>query len=487
MQETSGESYSNEQALAAFATNLRDDLNALTKIKPEPLSIETFTDYFVGTNLPSSWRESELVVLRDALLREKSGILVALETDLGVSAQEAEVIEFVPLIQELNHVISQHRKWFEQRLPVSVADFNPSLSDGAKVVNLPMGNVLILGQSGNELATLIRPLIYAIAAGNYSIVVPEKLGFGDTPTTLWTTLEFILRKQLSQERILIVDTEKEWQSLIDKKQVHMVVDGRKLGNKEIARKITAQNSIKYLPHGHLKNIAIVDKHADLSDAGRQIGAHKFYKAGQDYNNLDVVYVHSSVQEKFTAELKNALFWHRGHRGPMQFQHGKLLDKDTFKEIKETIKNREGKHGELLTSIFTNIDTMQINPALFLNPSAESKILNAKNQNPILPVVTFDDLPELLVELSQKETSNNLYFFTDKKFLFEEAKSLLPARNLFFNCTGFYLKSSLTPNYASNWMPSSSLQGISAFHTFSRQKVFTWDNASKFSIANSSLL
>ena len=471
------------QAATAFANNLREDLNALYKISPDPLTT-TLSDYFFGSKLASSWRESELVILRDALIREKPSILVALETDLGVSAKEAEIIEFIPLIQELNYVIDSHRRWFQAQLQTSFADYNPLLSDGAKVVNLPLGNVLILGAAGNELATVIRPLIYSIAAGNYTFVAPEKMGKESKPTTLWTTLEYILKKQMSCERLAIVDADSEWQSLVDNQKVHLVTDGRKEGDKDSARKICGKNGIKYMAHGHLSNIAIVDKHADLEDAARQIGAHKFYKAGQDYNNLDIIYVHKDVQEKFANELKNTLFWHRGNRGPIQFQHGKILDESTYVKVKEIIKNKEGKNGELITSQFTNKDNLQINPALLLNPQDDSVVLNGKNRSPVAPMVTFEDLPDLLATLSVKEHSNNLYFFTGKKFLFEEAKSLLPGRNLYYNCTGFYLKSGMVPNFVSNWMPHASLKGLSAFHTFSRQKVFTWDNNCRVSYSKS---
>lgn len=184
------EIYTTERALSSFATNLKEDLAEIYRVKPDPI-MTTLSNYFIGTRLASSWRESELIALRDALLREKPSILVALEADLGVSAPEAEIIEFMPLIQELNYLIDNHRKWFQQGLNTSIADYTMAISDGAKVVNLPVGNTLILGGLGNELTTVLRPLIYSIAAGNYNFIVPETFGTSSKSTTLWTTLQYI--------------------------------------------------------------------------------------------------------------------------------------------------------------------------------------------------------------------------------------------------------------------------------------------------------
>lgn len=480
---TQKEVLTTEKVLNNFAKNLKEDLSEIYRVKPDPIAT-TLSNYFIGTRLASSWRESELIALRDTLIREKPSILVALETDLGVSAPEAEIIEFLPLIQELNYLIDNHRNWFQQSLNASIADYTMVISDGAKVVNLPVGNTLILGGLGNELSTIIRPLIYSMAAGNYNIVVPESFGASDKSTTLWTTLEYIIDQTMSKERVAIVKAEAEWHAMIDKRQVQIVVDARRKGSHEIARKNCAGQDIKYISHGRDLNIAIVDKHANLAEAAKAIGAHKFFKAGQDYNNLDVIHVHEDVHEEFINELKNVLFWHRGNRGPMKFQHGKILDEETFNELNLMIESKDPKNGQQVTSHFSNKKNLQINPVLYLNPDSHSKVMSGKNYSPVAPLVTFNDMGELLDSLSKKEVANNLYFFTGKRYIFEEAKTLLSARNLFYNSTSFYLKSCRTPNFVSSWVVGASLKGISGFQTFTRQKVITWSNSERLSFANS---
>ncbi len=66
-----------------------------------------------GKTRPYKWRISQLKQLRKLLIENEKEIITALTKDLGRCEFEGVVLEHIPLVTELDHVISHLSKWME--------------------------------------------------------------------------------------------------------------------------------------------------------------------------------------------------------------------------------------------------------------------------------------------------------------------------------------------------------------------------------------
>lgn len=394
--------------------------------------------------------------------------------DFGISADEIELIEYGPLMREIDRVIANLKPWFAQSLDMSL---NSSYLFGLKsstIFNMPLGTVVVFGSKSDELSTLIYPLIHSIAGGNYTVLVPES----STSATL-AFLEFIINKYLSPSKVYIVERDikiSELEAVYRKRLVDMIFDTRgNQASKEMGI-LASKHSVRYISNAPGLNIAVVDQTCNIKETAKMISEQKFYKAGQSTDGIDVLYVHSAVQDEFIDELKRNVFYDHSNSGPKSFQHGKILDSDTLITA-EKLAQDLSKSGQMETSYTINHERHQMAPLIVTN--ADKTLLLQKFSGPILPVQTFTNLHELLAEINNSTSRDpnlgTFYYFGNSAGMCEELKGLVSFKQLFYNSTPMNSTSIFEPKFGRFSLQGASASSIFGMHTFTKQKLLSFQS------------
>ena len=93
----------------------------------------------------------------------------ALRSDLGKSPTEAYSTEIGFTLNEIDHTLRHLRSWTQpQRVKLPI-HLRPG---SARIVQEPLGTVLIIAPWNYPLQLLLAPLIPAVAAGNTAVLKP---------------------------------------------------------------------------------------------------------------------------------------------------------------------------------------------------------------------------------------------------------------------------------------------------------------------------
>jgi aldehyde dehydrogenase (NAD+) len=230
--------------------------------------------------------------------------------------------------------------------------------------------------------------------------------------------------------------------------------------------------VKVKQHSAGWNVGIVSKFADVKEAAELLIHNKFYKSGQNLDNVDIIYVDKAVYNTFIIESKNALYKFYTSLGQKNLNYGTMSSKVEFNRVLELLNDPHLDSSNYLTSVFHSAENLRINPVLILNPSESSEIMQNKIYGPILPIVTFEDPLEIKDKINSNEHVENLYYFGENSRLFPEVKTVFKYQNLFFNGTNFgVLGSGLGPDYGRDGTMENGLGGRYGLWTFSKQRIF----------------
>ena len=339
------------------------------------------------------------------------------------------------------------------------------LGNEATIYHQPYGVVLIHGSRRPDFSTIFMPLISSIAAGNYTVIKPKT----QSEYATQTLVEQIIADTLDPKRVLMVQGDMEFGELLDEIDVDMVFTRR--------REVTDQESLlcgqRNIPvklHSAGWNVGIVSRSADIEQAAEMLVHNKFYKAGQNMDNLDVIYIHESIYKPFLIEAKNALYKFYTSAGDQNLNYGKITSSGNFNRLLRYL-DKNDHNGQLETSVYHNERTNRINPIMIKNPDFDSRIMQDKIFGPILPLQTYSQLPELADLIDEHDHVENLFYFSENNYVKNDIKEMFNYQNLFFNCTNMPFDSvEFTPEYGKDATMNTALHGKYGFSSFSQQKL-----------------
>lgn len=361
-------------------------------------------DYFsTGATLPVEYRIAALKKLKTALIDEESRIAKALQTDLGKSPEESYLCEIGMVISEISHMLRHIRKFSkEQRVATPLAQF-PSRSYRKPS---PYGTVLIMSPWNYPLLLTLGPLVDALAAGNTAVIKPSAY----SPATS-KLLSELLGSLFPQEYVAVVTGGREENAiLLEQKFDYIFFTGSKAVGQTVLQKAAVHLTPVTLELGG-KSPCIVDKSADLKLAARRIVFGKFLNCGQTCVAPDYILCHSSVQNQLLTHLKAEIQRQYGNalHDP---GYGKIISRKHFDRICGLIDP-----SKLIIGGGFNSDTLQIEPTIMDGVTWEDAVMGQEIFGPVLPVLTFESVDEVIETVGAHDKPLALYIFaSDKKII-----------------------------------------------------------------------
>ena len=262
-------------------------------------------------------RETQLRQLRRLLVEQEAVLAQALRDDLGKSAIEAYSTEIGFTLNELDHALNHVRSWTQPqkvRLPMHLRP------GSARVIQEPLGTVLIIAPWNYPVQLLLGPLIPALAAGNTAIVKPSEVA----PATAAALADLIPRYLDERAVQVVTGGVEETTELLAHQFDHIFYTGNGTVGRVVMEAASRHLTPVTLELGG-KSPAIVTDSADLVVSARRIAWGKFVNAGQTCVAPDYVLVPESLHDAFVAELATAVTTFFGHDPSKSDDYGRIVN------------------------------------------------------------------------------------------------------------------------------------------------------------------
>ncbi|HBB27731.1 MAG TPA: aldehyde dehydrogenase family protein [Clostridiales bacterium] len=347
-----------------------------------------------------SFRKKQLEKLYKSIKQHENEILIALKSDLNKSAFEAYETEVGMVYEELKFMLKNIKNFSKPRRIKTPLMHFPSKSYQYQD---PYGCVLIMSPWNYPFQLTLVPLIGAIAAGNCAVVKPSNYAKETSRVILKILSEF------PQEYIAVVEGGRDVNNaLLEEKFDYIFFTGSPLVGKLVMEKAAQHLTPMTLELGG-KSPCIIDKTAKIDLAAKRVAWGKLLNSGQTCVAPDYIIVHESIKNEFINALKKYIEVFYGKNPEKNPEYPKIINKIHFDRLSELINNSENVYGGK-----TNSETYQIAPAIIDNCQWDGLVMKDEIFGPILPIISYNDLDEIIKQINSRPKPLALYCFTESK-------------------------------------------------------------------------
>lgn len=411
--------------------------------------------YLTGATRDAAFRAEQLKRLREALISREQDILEALAADLNKSEQESFVTEIGMVYKELSFAIKHLRKWVRPKRVKTVITHTGSRG---VIHPEPYGTVLIIAPWNYPWQLSVAPLIGAMAAGNTVILKPSEL----TPNVAGV-LASMIRETFAEEYITVVEggPEISTQLLAQPMDYIFFTGSTQVG--KIVMEAAAKQLIPVTLELGGKSPCIVHEDAPLSLTAKRIIFGKFTNAGQTCIAPDYLYVHRSIKDRLVQHMKEAITEFYGAEPLKSSEYGQIVSPKHFSRLTALLDD-----GKVLYGGKADEEALKIAPTL-MDADWEMPVMSEEIFGPILPILVYDRLEEVIAAVQARPKPLALYLFTENQAVQELVLSRISFGGGCINDTLMHLATPYLPFGGVGESGMGAYHGEHSFHTFSHMK------------------
>lgn len=412
--------------------------------------------FCTGATKEISFRVKQLKILKKAIESKEDEILKALNLDLRKSETEAYVSEVASVLKEINFALKNIKKWKKPKKARTPFILFPASS---YIYQEPYGRVLIIGPWNYPFELLFMPLIGSITAGNCSVVKPSEMA-----PNCSRVIANIIKKNFDQSYIAVAEGgAEETQALLEQKFDYIFfTGGTRVG------KIIMESAAKHLTPITLelggKCPCIVDEEIDTETTARRIAWGKFFNAGQTCVAPDYLLVHKSIKNELLKNIQTVIKQFYGENPSKSNDYGRIINERHFSRLSELLNE-----GNIIAGGNVNKNDLYIAPTVIDNISWNSKIMEDEIFGPILPVIEYENIDEIISIFYKKPKPLALYFFSKDKYKQEKILSQTSSGGVSINDVMAHIQNINLPFGGVGDSGIGAYHGKASFDTFSRNK------------------
>lgn len=354
-----------------------------------------------GKTLPVKVRLEYLKKLKEVIKANEQEIFDAIYKDLGKSSTEAYMCEVGLSLDEISYFQKNLKKFAKDKTV-----FTPITNFHARsyIKSVPWGNVLIISPWNYPFLLSIEPLIDAIAAGNTVILKPSAY----SPYTS-EIVRKIVKEVFPEEYVAVVTGGREEnKALLEMKFDYIFFTGSSNVGKEVLRKAAENLTPVSLELGG-KSPCIVDKSANLKLAAKRIVFGKFVNCGQTCVAPDYIYCDKGVKDELIGYIRQEISKQLGENPLENKNYGKIINEKHFNRLCGLINQ-----DKVVSGGNTLPETLKIEPTVMDNITWDDAVMKEEIFGPILPVMIYDNLDEVIEIVESKPHPLALYIFSSEK-------------------------------------------------------------------------
>jgi aldehyde dehydrogenase (NAD+) len=344
--------------------------------------------------------------LRERMLAHREDLYRAFEQDFHKPRLEVDGTEIIPTLDEARHTIAHLKHWMK---PTRVAPTQLTLGNSGWVQYQPRGRCLVIAPWNYPLYLLFGPVISALGAGNPVILKPSELA----PRVSAVMATIIAEAFVPEEVALFEGALPTAQELLAKPFDHIFFTGSPAVGKVVMAAAARHLTSVTLELGG-KSPTIVDETADVQKAAETIMWGKFLNCGQTCVAPDHLYVHEAVKERFLAACKQVLIERYGKTGEAQKASADLthmINARHTHRVSTLLSDAIARGAKVLAGGEVDVSMNYIAPTLLADVPADAAIMSEEIFGPVLPVIGYTDLEQVIAEINAQPKPLALYFWS----------------------------------------------------------------------------
>ncbi|WP_182005216.1 aldehyde dehydrogenase [Priestia aryabhattai] len=409
-----------------------------------------------GKTKEVAFRIETLKKLRELVVRHEDDILKAVKADLNKPEMEAKRAEVGLVLSEIDFAVENLAEW---AAPKEVE--TPSTHAGAKsyIYQDPYGLALVIAPWNYPFQLAVSPLVGAIAAGNCVVLKPSEL----TPHTS-SLLAKMFNENFPEEYLTVVEGEVETSTALLKENFDYIF----FTGSTMVGKIVAEAAAKHLTPVTLelggKSPTIVHEDANIEEAAKRIARGKFANAGQTCVAPDYILVQRNVKDELLANLKQVVTNTYGEDVSQNLDFPHVVSEKHFDRLNSFLTN-----GDIVFGGKTDRSRLFIEPTVLDNISWEDNVMQDEIFGPILPVIVYDEISEIIEAIVKRPKPLALYLFSEDEAVQDHILNSVSFGGGSINDTINHMTSHYLPFGGVGDSGMGAYHGKASFDTFSHAK------------------
>lgn len=400
-------------------------------------------------------------VLRDlaaALSRHEPEILEALRQDLGKAEAESRLTEILPVRAEIRHALRHLKGWMRpRRVAPTLALFGTS----GRIRPEPRGTVLIIAPWNYPLGLSVGPLVSALAAGNAAVLKPSELA----PATSAVLTKVLA--DLPDDLVAVAEGGVDVATgLLELPFDHIFFTG----SPEVGRVVMAAAAKRLIPvtlELGGKSPAIVGPGADIGRAARMIAWGKFVNAGQTCIAPDHVYVPRERMDDLLAALRGRIREMYGARPEASGSLARIVNARHFARLRALLD--DARAGGAVVEGGADAAACILTPTLLTGTTPEMAVSQQEIFGPVLPVIPYDDIDDVLRRIEAGPKPLALYVFERDRAMIDRIATATTSGAVGVNLTLAHYMHGGLPFGGVGSSGIGAAHGVWGFRSFSHEK------------------
>ena len=407
-------------------------------------------------------RKEKLRKLQAAIQAHADEIMAAVKQDTRKPEGEIKITEVLGVLGNIQTNIDYLDEWMK---PVEVVP-SGNKNDKARIVHEARGVCLILGPWNFPLGLTMGPLAAAIAAGNCCIVKLKDL----CPATARVAAK-IIRQAFDEKEVALFEGGVDVATaLLELPFNHIFFTGSTRVGKLVMAAAANNLATITLELGG-KSPVIVDEGADVKKVAADLAAAKQFNGGQACISPDYVFIKESQKsaliEEFSARVKQNLY---GEDGKIRKENiAQIVNDQNFARIRKLFDDAIAKGAKVAVGGTLEQGDRTIHPTLLTDVTPDMQIMQEEIFAPIVPVVTYKNLDDVIRHISGRAKPLALYIYSNDRGNIDKVLERTSSGGVTIN--GFfshYLEKQL-PFGGVNGSGMGSYHGVFGFKAFSHER------------------
>jgi aldehyde dehydrogenase (NAD+) len=354
--------------------------------------------FAAGHTLPRGAREEALRAFLASVQKHEPHIVDALHEDMHRSSTEAYLSEVGYVTGELRHAIKSVGKWMRPKKMFSPLAAAVSRS---MLVAQPLGQTLIVGPWNYPVQLALAPLVGAVAAGNVCVVKPSELAPASS-----AVVKAIIDDAFDPAWVATLEGGIEASmALLEHRWDHIFFTG----GTEVGR-VYAKAGAEHLSRVTLelggKSPTIVTDSANLDVAAKRIAWGKWFNTGQTCIAPDYILAQRSIRDELVDKIGKAATEFYGEDPQQSPDYGRIINDRHFARVAALIDEDKVVFGGK-----TDAADRYISPTVMTEVTLRDRVMNEEIFGPLLPVLDFENLNEVVETIARNPNPLALYLFT----------------------------------------------------------------------------
>ena len=351
-----------------------------------------------GNSRAVDFRRRRLKRLEAAILAYENRFYDAFREDLHKPPLEVFGAEIGIVLKEIRLQLKMLSRWAAPtRVPTDRLNF-PGVS---RIRHEPFGVVLIMAPWNYPFQLALMPLVGAIAAGNCAVLKPAH-----DSTRVSALIARMIAETFADDYIAAFTGGREVnQALLDQRFDLIFFTGSPALGRIVMQKAARHLTPVVLELGG-KSPCIVDRDARLEAAAGRIAFGKFLNAGQTCIGPDHLFVHRSVKERLIAGIRRWIVRAYGEDPERSADYCRIINHRHVDRLSGLMRSA----GTIVHGGRVNREARYIEPTLIDGITPHDPIMQEEIFGPLLPIIEFTRLTEVIDAVNAGEKPLALYYF-----------------------------------------------------------------------------